>query len=420
MVMTSSGRQRQWLGALALCTFAYLVLATKEFAASHFGFRSDLPSLERAVLISPGNADYQHRLGRYFAFVAGNPQAAIQRYQTAAGINPHQSRYWFDLASAYQSAGNVEGQRAALERAAQAEPTAPDVAWEAANFFLVEGDTNAALREFHVVMDSDPTMALFAMGTCWRVLPDANALLQNVVPRRTDSLLTFLSMMESKNEADGAILTWNHLIQLNQKFEISHLLEYVRYLVRAHRPEAAAAAWEQAAGLLNLSAYLPNPDNLIVNGDFSLDILNGGFDWSYQTQPGVSLQLDSSDFREGQRSLSIAFEGPGIADAGIRQWIPVHPAAKYDFTVYYKSSTFQGAGGPQIVLRDLYTGQALYTSDPLIDADFWKAVHGRVTVPEAATILVLNIERIPAGSPMRGKIWLDDFELSPQASEVKP
>jgi hypothetical protein len=47
-------------------------------------------------------------------------------------------------------------------------------------------------------------------------------------------------------------------------------------------------------------------------------------------------------------------------------------------------------------------------------------VHGRVTVPEAATILVLNIERIPAGSPMRGKIWLDDFELSPQASEVKP
>src|SRR5205085_2371607 len=116
--------------------------------------------------------------------------------------------------------------------------------------------------------------------------------------------------------------------------------------------------------------------------------------------------LDSSDFREGQRSLSITFEGPGISDAGIRQWIPVRGAAKYDFTAYYKSSEFQGAGGPQIVLRDLYTGQAVYTSDPLNGADFWKMVHARVITPDSTTVLVLNIERIPPGSPMRGKLWL--------------
>ena len=84
-------------------------------------------------------------------------------------------------------------------------------------------------------------------------------------------------------------------------------------------PDAAAAAWDQAANVLNLPAYLPSPDNLIVNGDFGLDILNGGFDWTYQTQPGVKLLLDASDFREGERSLSITFEGPGISDAGIRQ-----------------------------------------------------------------------------------------------------
>jgi hypothetical protein len=302
----------------------------------------------------------------------------------------------------------------------QAEPTAPDVAWEAGNFFLVAGDTDRALREFRVVLENESALAPLALPICWRVRPDADALLRDTIPHRTDSLISFLSLLQSKNETDAAIKVWNQLVQLHQKFETSFLLDYVRYLIRARRPDAAAAAWEQAAGVLNLSAYLPSPDNLIVNGDFSLDVLNGGFDWIYQTQPGVRLLLDSSDFREGERSLSITFEGPGISDAGIRQWIPVRGATGYDFTAYYKSSEFEGAGGPQIVFRDFYTAQPVYTSDPLNGADFWKAVHARFTTPPSTALLVLNIERIPAGSPIRGKLWLDDFQLSPQSSEVQP
>ncbi len=403
-----------------MLTVAYLLLATREFAASHFAFRTDLPSLERAVRFAPGNAEYRHRLGRYFAFVAANPQTALDNYQAATHLNPHQARYWFDLAAAYQVAGNPDGQREALEHALQAEPTAPDVAWEAGNFFLIEGDTERALREFRVVIENDSSLAPIALQTCWRVRPDVDALLRDVVPHRTDTLIAFLSLLQGKQETESAIKVWNQLVQVHQKFETRYLFDYLRYLVQARRPEAAAAAWEQASSVLGLPAYLQTPDNLIVNGDFSLDVLNGGFDWTYQTQPGVRLQLDPSDFRQGQRSLSITFEGPGISDAGIRQWIPVRGATAYDFTAYYKSSAFEGAGGPQIVLRDLYTGEPVFTSDPLNDADFWKAVHSRFTTPASTALLVLKIERIPPGSPMRGKIWLDDFQLSPESSEAQP
>ncbi|HWZ83145.1 MAG TPA: hypothetical protein VNW47_10995 [Terriglobales bacterium] len=420
MVPSLSGRQRRLLAGSALLILVYLLLATKEFAASHFAYRSDLPNLQRAVGLSPGNAEYQHHLGRYFAFVAGNPQAALENYQAATRLNPHQARYWFDLAAAYQAVGNSDGQRVALERAAQAEPTAPDVAWEAANFFLVQGDIDRALREFRVVIENDSSLALLAMQTSWRVRPDPDALLRDVVPHRVDTLIAFLSMLESKTETEGAIKTWDQLIQLHQKFDTARLLDHVRYLVRERRPDAAATAWDQAANVLNLPAYLPSPDNLIVNGDFSLDILNGGFDWTYQTQPGVRLLLDASDFREGERSLSITFEGPGISDAGIHQWIPVRGATRYEFTAYYKSSEFEGAGGPQIVLRDLYTGQPVYTSDPLNGADFWKAVHAKFVTADTTTLLVLNIERIPPGSPMRGQLWLDDFQLSTETAEAQP
>ncbi len=420
MVIPLTDRQRWLFVASTLLIAAYVLLSAKEFAASDFGFRSDLPSLQLAVRLSPGNAEFQHHLGRYFSFVAGDPQAALASYQAATRLNPHQARYWFDLATAYQVVGNSQGQRLALEHATQAEPTAPDVAWEAANFFLVDGDTERALREFRVVIENDSSLAGLAMQTCWRVRPDPESLLRDVIPRRTDTLIAFLSLLQAKNDLDGAIKTFSELVQLRQKFETNILLDYIRYLIREHRPDAAASAWEQASNPLNLSAYLPSPDNLIVNGDFSLDVLNGGFDWVYQTQPGVSLLLDPSDFREGERSLSVTFEGPGISDAGIKQWIPVQGATAYEFTAYFKSSEFEGAGGPQIVLRDYYTGQALYISDPLNGADFWKALHTRITTPPSTNLLLLNIERIPPGHPMRGRIWLDDFQLSPASPEAQP
>ena len=120
-----------------------------------FASRAELPSLKRAVRLSPGNADYRHRLGRYFAFVAGDPQSAIDSLRAAVALNPHDAHYWFDLAAAYQVTGDIAGQRAALDRALQAEPTAPDVAWEAANFFLIDGEIDRALREFRVVIEND-------------------------------------------------------------------------------------------------------------------------------------------------------------------------------------------------------------------------------------------------------------------------
>jgi tetratricopeptide (TPR) repeat protein len=417
MAIPLSNRRRwQFAAAVALLAALYLFLTGKEFAASVFAAHADLPSLERGVRLSPGNADYRHRLGRYFAFVGGDPQSAIESFRAAVALDPHDAHYWLDLAAAYHVTGYVDGQRAALDRALQAEPTAPDVAWEAANFFLIDGETDRALREFRVVIENDVSLVDASLRACWRARPDPDALLREAVPPRPDALIAFIALLSSKNEINGAIKAWDQLTQLHEKFENRHLFDYVNYLIGARRPDAAMAAWEQSADALGLSAYLPTDDNLVVNGDFSLDILNGGFDWTYEGRNGVRPVLDPSDFHQGHRSLSLTFEGPGINDAGIQQLVPVRGATTYDFSAYYKSADFEGAGGPQIVLRDAYTGAPLYASDSLRDADVWKEIHSKVTTPSSTTLLVLAIERVPPGSPIRGKLWLDEFELAPELS----
>lgn len=417
MAIALSNRRR-WLLAVVLVFLAgvYLLLAGTEFAASVFASRAELSSLQRAVRLAPGNADYRHRLGRYFMFVADDPQSAIDSLRSAVALNPHDAHYWLDLAAAYQVTGNLADQGPALDRALQAEPTASDVAWEAANFFLIEGDIDRALREFRVVIENSVELKDAALRACWRVRPDVDALLRDAVPARAHCLISFLSLLRSKQETEGVIKTWDRLTQLHEKFPNRYLYDQVRYLIDVHRPDAAMSAWKQSADTLGLSAYLPTEDNLVVNGDFSLDILNGGFDWNYVNRIGVRPLLDPSDFHQGHRSLSLTFEGPGINDAGIQQLIPVRGATTYDFSVYYKSAEFEGAGGPEIVLRDAYTGTPLYTSDSLNDADFWKEVHSKVTTPDSTNLIRLAIERFPAGAAIRGKLWLDNFQLSPADS----
>ncbi len=175
--------------------------------------------------------------------------------------------------------------------------------------------------------------------------------------------------------------------------------------------------WQQTADRFGYSGYsLPSSGNLILNGSFNLDPLNAGFDWQYQKQAGVELTLDPTEFHSGRRSLMITFDGPGISDAGIVHLVPVQPNTTYDFSAYYKTSEQLGAGGPHFTIQDMYSRAIYYESDELRDTGFWKSADGEFTSSPDCTLVVLHIRRLPERSPIRGKLWVDDFRLTRKPS----
>jgi tetratricopeptide (TPR) repeat protein len=405
---------RKWpvMAAALVLAAAYLTLAGRELLGAWFGDRVDLTSLNRAARLDPANADYRNHLGRYYELVARDPAAAIEPYRAAVQLNPHSARYWFDLASAYQVLGDTSSQTAALEHAIEADPTTPDVAWEAANLYLVQGENEKALREFHVVLGNEATLAGAAMQFCWRIQPDVDALLRDVVPVSSDAYLAFLGLLMTKQETAGTAKVWNSLMNVHQPFEMRAAFEYFRYLILHKDVDQALIVWQQTASRFGLLSYLPTSSNLIVNGNFSLDVLNGGFDWQYQKQSGVTLMLDPSDFHGGRRSLMITFDGPGISDAGLLQFIAVRPDTTYEFSAYYKNGEMEGAGGPHFTIQDAYSKAVYYDSDELKEAGFWKSANGEFTTGADCKLVMLHIRRIPEGSPIRGKLWVDDFHLA--------
>jgi tetratricopeptide (TPR) repeat protein len=411
MPLNSAWRKRLVIGAGAALCLIYVLLAGRLFVASAFGEKPELTSLQRAARLDSGNADYRNHLGRYYALVARDPAAAIEPYRAAVQLNPHSARYWFDLASAYQVLGDISNQSWALEHAIEADPTTPDVAWEAANFYLVQGDNEKALREFHVVLENEPSLAAPSIQFCWRINPDVDALLRDVVPARSTAYIAFLSLLMTRQETAATAKVWSALMATPEPFEPRYAYNYLQYLFDHKDVDQARLAWQQAAPRFGLSSYLPTRNNLIVNGDFNLDVLNGGFDWQYQKQSSVTLTLDPSDFHSGHRSLLITFDGPGINDAGIRQFIAVQPNTHYEFSAFYKNGELEGAGGPHLTIQDAYTQAVVYDSDELKESGFWKSVTGEFTTGDDCKLLVLHVRRLPAGSPIRGKLWVDDFRL---------
>jgi hypothetical protein len=389
----------------------FIALAFSLMLADWIGSQPEPGRLRLASRLDPSNAEYRFRLGRYFDLIANDPIQAVTAYQRATELNPHDARYWLGLANAYQLLGNRGAQAASIERAVEADPKTPEVAWEAANLYLVQGQTEKALSQFRTVMDGAPDMSRMALQLCWRISPNVDHLLATVVPPRAAVYLEFLGQLMAKERTPDTVKVWSYLVRLREQVEVSRVFDYLRYLVFHKDVDDAQLVWRQAAALLGLSAYLPSSNNLVVNGSFSLPILNGGFDWQYLNQSGVSLTLDSNESHEGHRSLSIMFEGSGINDAGIFQLIPVQPDTTYKFTGHYKNGNLEGAGGPHFALQDFYSGRPYFESEELKDGAFWKSVVGEFTTGPETSLLLLHVPRLPAGSPIRGKLWIDDFRL---------
>jgi tetratricopeptide (TPR) repeat protein len=390
----------------------YLALSLRAFLATRLAIVPDLPNLQKAIRLEPANAEYRELLGRSLESSGSNLDDAISTYQTAVRLNPYEARYWLDLAGAYQVAGRTSEQEQSVEHAVQADPTTPHVAWEAANFFLVQGDQGKALRHFRVVLANDPGMVDSALQLCWRATGDANQILDQALPPRPDLYLSFLRLLVSKQEVAAAENVWNHLIGLQQTFPTKLAFPYFRLLIAKQEVAAAQAAWQQLASVNpSLQAYLPSRENLIVNGGFEENVLDGGFDWWDESNPHATLAIDTDVFHGGTRSLSVTFDGQNPPEAGIVQFIPVRPNTEYEFSAECRTEELETASGPRFAITDAYTNAPYVLTDDSLGTNPWRLQEARFETGPDTHLLLLKIVRQPAAPLIRGKLWIDDLRL---------
>lgn len=402
--------------AIIVVTAGYCGVAASRILADRFAQSDHESHLRRAIRLDPGNAEYRYNFGiRELALQS--PATATPWLESATRLNFHSAKQWIALAVAKQLLGDPAGEQAAIDHALTVDPHTPDIAWQAANLLLAQGQTDAAMKQFRTVLENDPPLTWPAITTAWRIHPDVDSLLENVVPPAAD--IPFLQFLLSNNQTPAAGKVWDRIFSLQQPIDRRYLLEYEHYLLTRQEVAQASLVWQQAAKIADIAAYQPSPENLLVNGDFSLDILNGGFDWIHQPVGGVSVALDAGETHSSSRSLRIVLDGAEISDAGISQFVTVDPNTRYDFTALYKARDMDGAGAMQFAIHDAYRSTPLFTSEDLRNADFWKNAGGTFTTPADTHLIIVHLIRVPAGRPIQGKLWIDGLRLVQSGTEAQ-
>jgi len=400
-------------GACLIVIGFYLLFAGRAYLAAHLAQKNDLPDIQRAIRLEPSNAEYRALLGRYLALSGASLDEAISDFRIAVQLNPYESQYWLDLASAYHVAGHIYDQAQSVEQAVEADPTTPNVAWAAANFFLIQGNLGKALPCFRTVLANDPDAVDSTLQICWRATGNANQMFDQALPRRTDLYLSFLRLLVLKQEVGAAENAWDHLIGLRQPFPPMLAFPYFQLLLAKQEVPAANTAWQQLAQVdQEIQPYLPSRENLIVNGGFEENLLNGGFDWWYDSNPHAALALDTDRFYGGTRSLSVTFDGRNAPDAGIAQLIPVKPDTDYEFSAESRTQDIDSASGPRFAITDAYTITVSYVlTDDLLGTNPWHRQQARFHTGPGTNLLFLKVIRQPAAPLIRGKLWIDDIRL---------
>jgi cytochrome c-type biogenesis protein CcmH/NrfG len=173
---------------------------------------------ERAIRLEPDNAT-----NWYLQYSLEDPDAqrAIRAYQTALSFDSHSADTWLDLATAYESEGDIAAARNAFVQAKRMYSLSPEGFWRYGNFLLRRGELDAAFAEIKQAVEADAKRGRAAVALSRRFEPDLNAALERVLPHTRDSCFSVISVLCEQQQTDQALIVWSRLAALHPHTPIS-------------------------------------------------------------------------------------------------------------------------------------------------------------------------------------------------------
>lgn len=411
IALSSPVRTRAFLGGCAgLISFCF-GLSLQAVIEQHLAAHPTMQNVTRLERIQPLNADYEAALGA-ISMESGQFQQAGVHLERAARINPHSAHIWLMLANAYEVLGDDARRGAAVREAIAAEPKNTAVQWEAANLFLPT-DLDRSLQLLRGVVQNDPKYATAAMQVAYRASGQNVEKAMLAIPLETASRVLFMHWLINRGDWGAADHVWPTVLRAPGDLQARDIFFYIDSLIGRHRAEQARAAWLSLADRdPSLRAQL-QPGNLVFNGDFEGDLLNGGFGWRYTPTTGVTASLDTSTFHGGTRSLALQIDGENLQDLGFRQYVRLEPG-RYHLSAWFHAEELEAAHGVRFVIEDAYSHTQVFLSEEELGSFAWREFDADFTVRANTELATIALVRSPSDGLIRGKLWLDDLRIEKQ------
>jgi Flp pilus assembly protein TadD len=411
--------------------FVALILATtlsyssiRNALATYYSGLETQAGYERAAQLEPGNPEHWFLLGRYWQYNLEDPDAqrALNAYRTSLSLDPRDASVWLDVATSYESQGDLPAAREAFLQAKRVYPVSAEVSWRYGNFLLRQSELPAAFAEIRHAVSVDPKRAAEAFSRCWRVDPDIQAILDHALPPTVPVYLDAIRELDADAAIDPALAVWNRLAALHPQLPLAKVIPFTDSLIQAHRIDDAHRVWDQATALADSPPAVDPPGSVLWDGGFETGAFGGGFTWTIPPPtPGVQVSIDSNEKHSGQRSLRLGFDGSRNVDfSDVCHFAQVLPGTSYRFSAWVRTQGLATDQGIRFRLEWLdNTRNAFTETTDVHGTQPWTLLTLPWTAVAGVRQLRVCVNRHPSDdlvSRIHGTAWIDDVVLVPESS----
>jgi hypothetical protein len=341
---------------------------------------------------------------------------AVAEMRAAAEMSPEDYRIWVGLGRALERSGAQLEARQALERAVRLAPRHFEPHWALGNLLLRSGEQEAAFAELRVALAIHPPTLPLVFDSAWNEFNGDAQAVARVLSPVAESRAQLASLLISRNRIVEGLAVWREIAHPTEA-ELSLITDA---LLGARQYRAAYEVWSSSP-----AAKLSPPDegSLLSNGGFEREIrleAAGPFlSWQIRLDKGIGASLDGQERRSGTYSLRLDFglsDNPGMVIA--MQTVPVAPTTTYQLSFTAKTQGLRSLSAPFIAVADVVSNDRLRVTSaplPLGDSD-WQDYTVKFTTPSWTEAVVVRIQCdrcADSPCPLLGRVWFDDFKLSP-------
>ena len=397
------------------------MVSTARQGVASFYFRQNSPdALQKAMIWDPANPVYPAALANLVHLYgrSPDPDEVIRLYQTAARLSSFDASYIADLAQANDWAGRTDVALPLFQRAQQLFPNSPDINWKIANFYIRSGNSADALPTLKKTLSSSVIEKNQIFTLSDRAGINSVTVVDRLLPPNVPAYFAYLNFEAQRGNFSAAQETWNRLLSLNSPFELKEAFPFLDTLISARQLDSASQVWSSLVSRFPDRIPLPaSASNLITNGNFQADILNGAFDWRAFPVSGVAVTQDSPGPSPDARSLRVEFDGTqNLYYGSVLQFVPVRPRTKYTFSAFTRSQAITTDAGVGIQISDGYdTNKILGSTEPLIGTTPWSAQSFSFETPRETRLLIVRIVRSPSqklDNRIAGAFWISRVSLT--------
>jgi len=409
------------IGMAALEGVIFLMLTFwvgKAYFADVVSHRVTADDLRLATRLDPNDSGYHLELGRIYQYSLTDIDTtrAIAELRLAAEKSPFDAQPWLDLGAAQELAGRVDDAEASLRRADYLAPQLPGFQWAIANFFLLHGDVDEALRHFRIVLAGTPQYDGMIFATAWKAVGNGDEILAKLIPDNARPEVSYMYYLAGQKKPGDAQKVWRRLLASHENFPATAVGPYIDILLNFHMPDEAYNDWMdlQRRGLVVPPS---EPGNLNYDGDFESDITNFGFGWRFFPPPGLYIGLDSTTFHSGGRSVLIRFPGKeNYLFRNVCEDVKVTPRETYRVRGFLRTEDITTNSGPRLEAYDPYDPKSLDAlSDQLLGTNAaWTLLSMSFTTKPQTRLVNLCVSRLASDkldNLITGKVWVDDVTL---------